>query len=194
MRSLSKFLSLVAVLGAGASGTSLQQLSMDDLIQESTGIVRASVVSSRSAFVGRDLYTYYTVQVLEDLKNSGQPSAKQIDVAVPGGAAKGLRTVVPGAPSLTVGQEYVIFLWTSKSGLTQVIGLSQGLFAEQASDSSNPTLTRPAAEAALLDRNGKVVQDQPVSMKLSEMRARVKATLARSGSGKSGAPGKVNGQ
>jgi hypothetical protein len=82
----------------------------------------------------------------------------------------------------------VIFLWTSKSGLTQVIGLSQGLFTEQASDSSNPTLTRPAAQAAMLDGSGNVVDDQPVTMKLSDMRARVKAGLAKS------IRGKANGQ
>jgi hypothetical protein len=49
------------------------------------------------------------------------------DVAVPGGALNGVQQPVAGAPTLTAGQDYV-FLWTSKTGLTQVIGLSQGLF------------------------------------------------------------------
>ena len=45
-----------------------------------------------------------------------------------GGVAGGIRQSVSGAPELKPGQEYVLFLWTSRSGLTQVIGLSQGLF------------------------------------------------------------------
>ncbi len=178
MHKLVRFLGLVTLTGA-AWATSLQQLSMDDLVQKSTGIVRATVLSSHANYVGRTIYTYYTVQVLEDLKNSGQPAAKQIDVAVPGGASKGLRQVVPGAPNLAIGQEYVIFLWTSKTGLTQVIGLSQGLFTEQSGESANPTLTRPAAEATMMDKSGSVIQDQPVTMKLSDMRARVRASLAK---------------
>ena len=29
---------------------------------------------------------------------------------------------------LKIGDEYVFFVWTSRSGLAQIIGLSQGLF------------------------------------------------------------------
>ena len=47
---------------------------------------------------------------------------------MPGGVVNGIRQSVTGAPELKPGQEYVLFLWTSRSGLTQVIGLSQGLF------------------------------------------------------------------
>ncbi len=40
----------------------------------------------------------------------------------------GVQQSFAGAPTLTAGQDYFLFLWTSKTGLTQVIGLSQGLF------------------------------------------------------------------
>src|SRR5690242_14609373 len=109
-----------------ASATTLQKLTTDDMIRQSSGIVRAKVTGARAAMRGRDVYTYYQFQVSENLKGS---SPQQIEVAVPGGVTRGMRQMVPGAPSMAGGQEYVIFLWTSKSGLTQVIGLSQGLFS-----------------------------------------------------------------
>ena len=75
------------------------------------------------------------------------------------------------------GQEYVLFLWTSRSGLTQVIGLSQGLFkvSEEGSEGGSGVAVaqRPAASELMLDRSGLPVEDRPVSMRLQDLRARV---------------------
>jgi hypothetical protein len=161
------------VLMATAQATTLQQLSTDDMIRQSTAIVRAKVTGSSSTLRGRNIYTYYQFQVLETLKSGGTPA----QVAVPGGAANGLREMVPGAPMLNNGQEYVIFLWTSKSGLTQVIGLSQGLFNVLQDTLGNAVLVRPAAAGLVLDHDGNVVNDTAVSMKLSDLRVEVQKVL-----------------
>src|SRR5580704_11820147 len=130
MRTRSMLLAGLAIL-ASAGATTLQKLSLDDMIQQSTGIVRAKVTGSRSALRGQNIYTYYRLHVLETARaleaakvNPGQ----DIEVAVPGGSVNGVRQVAIGAPELNAGAEYVVFLWTGKSGLTQIIGLSQGLF------------------------------------------------------------------
>ena len=47
---------------------------------------------------------------------------------MPGGVVDGIRQSVSGAPELKPGQEYVMFSVDQPSGLTQVMGLSQGLF------------------------------------------------------------------
>src|SRR5579862_7587607 len=126
------------ILGlTGASllpATTLEQLSLGDMIQKSTGIVHAKVTGSYAAYQGADIWTHYQLQVMEDWKPSGQVAT---EVAVPGGSAKGVRQSVAGAPVLTVGGEYVLFLWTSRSGITQVIGLSQGLFSVKQDASGN---------------------------------------------------------
>src|SRR5580658_3486423 len=128
MRARSIILGLAMVL-APLGATTLLQLSLNDMIKQSTGIVRATVTGTRVDYRGAYIYTYYQLQVSEDWRSpSLAPAVPQIEVAVPGGAAQGVRQTVAGAPSLQVGQEYVVFLWTSRSGLTQVIGLSQGLF------------------------------------------------------------------
>lgn len=168
---------LLAIL-LTANATTLQQLSTDDMIRQSTAIVRAKVTGSSAALRGRAIYTYYQFQVLETLKAGG--TAAQVttaQVAVPGGIANGLREMVPGAPALNAGQEYVIFLWTSKSGLTQVIGLSQGLFNVLQDTSGNTVLVRPAAPGLMLDAAGNVVNDAGVSVKLSDLRTEIQTVL-----------------
>ncbi|MGH9557819.1 MAG: hypothetical protein ACRD30_01170, partial [Bryobacteraceae bacterium] len=119
-------------------------------------------------------YTYYRLQILENLKSSN-PS--QVEVAVPGGAAGGIRQMAIGAPTLDSGQEYVIFLWTSRSGLTQIIGLSQGLFRAMQTESGDAVLVRPAAEDLMLDAAGKIVDDRAVSMRLADLRTEIQSAL-----------------
>ena len=166
-------LALLLALAASLAATTLQKLGLDEMIQQSTGIVRAKVTGSHAAPVGSDIYTYYHLEVLESFKGVAQR-----EIAVPGGASGGRRQVVAGAPELATGQEYVLFYWTSKSGLTQLLGLSQGLFSERSDVPGNPLLVRPATTETMLGKDGNPVQDQPMSLRLNDMRARVRSVLA----------------
>ena len=160
------------LLAAFAAATTLEQLSLDDMIRLSTGIVRAKVTGTYAAYRGPDIYTHYRLQILEQWKGSAQA-----DVAVPGGVIGGERQTVAGAPALEPGQEYVLFLWTSRSGLTQVIGLTQGLFRITAEGSGGAVAQRPAAAEWMLDRAGRSVRDQAVSLPVSDLRSRVRMLL-----------------
>ncbi len=173
MRILSMMLALSGMLSA-LRATTLQKLSMDDMILKSTAIVRAKVVGSRGAFRGQDIYTYYQLQVLESWKADGP---QQREVAVPGGAARGLRQTVAGAPSLNTGGEYLFFLWTSRSGLTQVIGLSQGLFSVIQNTAGSAVLIRAATTDLMLDQSGHVVNGSAITMSLSDMRSQIPQVL-----------------
>src|SRR5579883_2487686 len=163
MRILTQSALFVAAV-ALAQATTLQRLSTDDMIRQSTAIVRATVTGSYTAQRGSDLYTYYQFTVTETLKAG---PAAITTVAVPGGMLNGLRQFAAGAPALNKGQDYVIFLWTGKSGMTQVIGLSQGLFSVMTNDSGDTILVRGPIDSLMLDRAGRVVGDQGISMKLS---------------------------
>ena len=112
----------------------LERLSLDDMIAKSTAIIRGKAVSSHAAFSGRIIYTHYSIQVSESYKGG----AGTLDVAVPGGVADGLRQAISGAPELQLGREYVLFLWTGPSGITQIIGLTQGLFSVTPGTESEP--------------------------------------------------------
>src|SRR5271168_3502515 len=62
MRALSLWFAMGAVVCAAHAST-LQQLTMDDMIRQSTAIVRAKVLGSHAETRGRDIYTYYKLQV-----------------------------------------------------------------------------------------------------------------------------------
>ena len=159
---------LATTLGLLQAAT-LQQLSLDAMIQKSTAIVRGTVQLNGGQVHGRYIYTHYTINVVEQWK--GAP-ATQIDFAVPGGAANGLQESIAGAPVLANGQEYVLYLWTGRSGLTQVIGLSQGLFV-----SMNGMVTRPPITDQMVNAQGTAIPDPGMKMTLSDMRNRILTTL-----------------
>lgn len=169
------FAPLVGVaLGLMAHGwaTTLEQLTLDEMSQKSTAVVRARVSGSHTATRNGNIYTYFQLQVLENWK--GQAVT---EVALPGGVADGIRQSVSGAPELKLGQEYVLFLWTSRSGLTQLIGLSQGVFKLSEEGSGGVVAQRPAASELMLDRSGNPVDDRAVSMPVQDLRARVRKAL-----------------
>ena len=160
---------VVAVSLGLVQAATLQQLSLDDMIQKSTSIVRGTVRLTGGAMHGQYIYTHYTITVVEQWK--GTP-ATQIDFAVPGGVANGLRETIAGAPTLVDGQEYVLYLWKSRSGLVQVIGLSQGLFV-----STNGSVARPPINEQMINAQGTGAPDPGMQMTLNDMRTRVLTAL-----------------
>ena len=153
----------------------LERLSLDDMVAQSTAIVRGKVVSSYAAFSGPVIYTHYTIQVSEQYKGTSQAS---VQVVIPGGTANNLRQSFAGAPTLTAGSEYVLFLFTGKSGLTTIVGLTQGLFTFGAGSQTSPSVTRVASRELMLDpATGRPVKDETITMQLSDLRSRITADL-----------------
>ena len=158
-----------------AEATTLQQLSLGEMAQKATAIVRAKVMGSIEVLRGTDVFTVYQLETLETVKAPN--GIKPVDVAVPGGIAGGLRQVVAGAPVLHAGQEYVLFLWTSRSGLTQLMGMSQGLFTVDRRMAGDAIATRAAAGEQILDSGGRAVRDETLSMPWAELKSKVMKTL-----------------
>ena len=151
---------------------------MTDLIAKSTAIVRGTVQDSYTAYAGPVIFTHYRVQVAEQWKGSSGAAGAIVDVAVPGGVAKGIEQSYSGAPRFEPGSEYVLFLWTGKSGMTQVMGFSQGVFAIARDGSADPGVTRAATHELMLDpATHAEVNDRPLSMRLSALRAQVTSAL-----------------
>jgi hypothetical protein len=167
---------VLAACSMPAVCATLERLSLDEMIDSSTAIVRGRATGSYSAFSGRTIYTHYTIKVSETYK--GKPQA-QVSVAVLGGAANQLRQTFSGAPKFATGQEYVLFLWTSQAGVTQVIGFSQGAFSLTVDGSADPLVVRRPSSEVMLERGtDRQVADQGVSMRLSALRNRISERLA----------------
>jgi hypothetical protein len=171
-RGFSYLPALLLGLSLAAPAATLQYLTLDQISQSATAIVRAKVTASSASFTGKTIYTHYKLQVSEAWKGSAT------ELMLPGGVAGGFRQSFPGVPELQVGSEYVMYLWTSKvTGITQLVGLTQGLFNVSASTTSNALVWRPANADSLLDANLRPLTDQPVSMTLSAMKSRVIAAM-----------------
>jgi len=162
------------ILGLAAAhlpAATLERLSLDDMIAQSTSVVHGRVTGSYAALRGSIIYTHYAVQVLEQWKGSNPGT---VDVVVPGGTANNLRQTFVGTPQFTAGDECVLFLWTGPSGLTQIMGLTQGIFRLSANSPSGRTATRTASTELMLDRGtSRSVKDQTLVMDLSDLRSRV---------------------
>jgi len=156
--------------------STLQQLSLNDMIQKSTMIVRGTIQPGTSAaFRGSIIYTHYELSVATVFKGTPGPV---IDLAVPGGVLNGIQQPVAGAPILFPLQDYVFFLWTSKSGLTQVIGLSQGLFNVTTSAQGQAIVSRGAANQPMVGSSGQPVTDSNLQMPLSQLASQIRTVLA----------------
>jgi hypothetical protein len=178
-RSIIIIVALVVTSCLPLQGATLERLSLDDMIGKSTAIVRGTVSDTWTAFTGRDIYTHYKVQVSERFKG---PAQNTVEIMVMGGTVGSFHQTVAGAPTLNRGDEFVFFLWTSKSGITWITGLTQGLFALPATPSPDPVATRAANRELMLDAaTAHAVKDNAVSMKLSDLRTRIAATLGKTG-------------
>jgi hypothetical protein len=170
------WLALLLVFGIRPlPSATLQQLTLDDMIAQSTAIVRGTVVDSWAALTGSVIYTHYKVQVSENFKGLGQSS---VEIVVAGGVVNNLSQNFSGSPTLNKGDQFVFFLWTSRAGLTQIMGLTQGLFAVAPDGSTDPMATRAATRELMLDpKTAQPVKDAVLSMRLSDLRSRIASTL-----------------
>lgn len=176
LRFVIRLVAQLALLAASLSGATLEKLSFDDMVNRSTAIVRATVGPGAGRQHGALVYTHYRLTVLESWKGN---AATSLEVVVPGGQVGRLQHSVAGAPVLSPGAELVLFLWTSRSGLTHVIGLSQGVFQLERSADGTQILNRAPVTATLVSPNGRPVHDDGMTMPMNEFRTRVSSTLAR---------------
>jgi hypothetical protein len=169
---------LVLLVGVLLQAATLQKLGLDDMTQKSTAIVRARVTGSYAAAQGSIIYTHYQLHVSDRWKGEGSAS---LDVVVPGGTAAGRRQSFSGAPKLATGAEYVLFLWTGPSGMTHIMGLSQGVFDLKSEDNGEPVASHAASGELMLDSAGRQVQDRPMVLRLGELRQRVSRAVTAGG-------------
>jgi hypothetical protein len=168
---MSRVLGIVAFLCScsAASAATLQQLSLTQLAQSATSVVRARVTGSSASFTGSTIYTHYTLQVSETWKG-GTPA----EVMLPGGVAKSYRQSFPGVPTLQTGVEYVLYLWKSPTtGIMHIVGLSQGIFNITQQPDGTLQVGRPRIGETMLDASGRLVRDQAIQMPFSTMKNQV---------------------
>jgi hypothetical protein len=76
------------------------------LTSKANVIVRGIVSATETKWVGRTIYTEYTLQVQETLKGDARTT---LTAAVLGGSMGNVELVIPGVPKLETGNEVVFF-------------------------------------------------------------------------------------
>ncbi len=166
----------LALAAASVGATTLEKLTVEQMAQKATAVVRARATASGAVQRGSMIYTAYQLQVLEVLK--GALPAGVAEVYVPGGTYGRYRQSIAGSPVLAPGVEYVLFLWASPRGVVQLIGLSQGVF-EIKQGAGQTLLVRGKVEAEFVDRTGRAVEDNGVRLSLEELRAVIARVAAQ---------------
>jgi len=174
-RSASLTVCLLLFLSMMAPAATLEQLSDARLIDESTEIVRGTVVYCNFTYRQPVIWTVCEVNVAETFK--GQPALK-VQVAIPGGTSGGYRQSFEGTPTLTRNSEYLFFLWQGKSGLKQIMGLSQGLLNVAKDTNGNLIGVRGKTSEQMVNAAGQPVADTGINMPLSDLRARINGRRA----------------
>ena len=165
---------LVTVLlavGATLTGTTLEKLSFDEMVAKSTQIVRGRIALSNVRQHGAIYYSHYSVQVSEQYKG---PTARTIDVVLPGGTIGRSQQTFSGVPTFPADTELVLFLWTSKAGLTHIIGLTQGVFSVSKNAAGQTIFSRESIRDGLVDgRTGRPATDGGMRFTATEFSTRV---------------------
>ena len=186
---LALFLLVLVVLPA--QGATLELMTLEEMVQQSTAIVQARAGASRTVRSGPLLYTVTELEVLEQWKGK---AARQLEVSAPGGQIGQLSQQFGGVPRLQPGSTYVAILWQGPSGRLHIIGLSQGLFKVRAQRDGQLLISRnPSSDLMLSPVSGQPVQAAPLAMPLDQLRERILSFVGRPGAARSGARSLVAG-
>lgn len=185
IRLLSRGLGVVLLIAACPSvfPATLEKLALDDMVVKSTEIVRGRVTGISTSRRGSLILTQVSVAVTERWKG---PEAATVEVVLHGGTFQGLRQTFAGTPELRQNGEYLFFLWAGRSGLRQIIGLSQGLLGIQLSKNSSTGTAqlmagRPPLGGMIDPASREEVQDGGLSLPLDQLRVTVKRMVASAG-------------
>jgi hypothetical protein len=142
-----------AILGAAAMaahGTTLLRMSLEQLSQRATLIVRAQCLSSASEWDRGEIWTETSFRVEETWR--GAAAGSQIQVRLIGGRAGNFTSSVSGVPRFRPGEDVVLFLEKSARGNFTVVSWDQGTFRiARDSAAAGEMVTQDTASFATFD-------------------------------------------
>ena len=149
------FLLPLLVLPLNSFATSLLPLDISSLHQQSQDILVAESVSNstKKETASGLIVTYSSFKVLNTLKGAAVQTytIKQIGGKLPGDSG-GLK--VPGVPTFTVGERYVLFVPpASKTGFASPVGLMQGKFDITSDANTNTAMVSNGRDFGVLTQS-----------------------------------------
>jgi hypothetical protein len=149
-----------------SSATTVQRLTLDDLVQKAQSIIHGKVRTVRTHWStdGKIILTTYTIDIEETIKGN---SAKSLEVTTIGGKIGDLTLYVSGMPAFDAGESAVVFLERS-AGYSTVVGLSQGKFTV-----TNGEVSNDVSQLSFPDGRGGV----PLKMGLADFKRQIRSRI-----------------
>lgn len=144
---------LLVVVAVGntpdACATTLQRMSIEDLVAATPAIARVRCVSSEARWDRGRIWTFTSLELVESLKGA---VPQRFTVRLPGGKAGSLLAKVDGVPRFAPGEEAVLFLQPTSAGDWGVVSWVQGTFRIRREKSGGEErVTQDTGEAALFN-------------------------------------------
>jgi hypothetical protein len=173
-------MALLALAIPRAGATVLVPADLAELVAGARTIVHGRVVSTETQWLEerRGIETIVTLEVEDALKGGASGS---VAFRVPGGEMGRYRSVVPGAPVFTAGEDVIVFLAGDGPSIPHVLGFSQGVYRVRQGAGGRvvrPGVPGPASESTPM-RRGTTRSAAPLGSFETEVRALVAAGGAR---------------
>jgi hypothetical protein len=168
---------MVATVAMATRGTTLLQMSLEQLSKTAGVIVRAQCVGSASEWAGGEIWTVTTFRAEEIWR--GAIAAPQFQVWLIGGRAGNLTSSVSGVPRFRPGEEVVLFLEKTSRGNFTVVSWEQGTFRiAHDGATAGESVTQDTASFATFDPATRRFEAAGIRhVALASFRARVDAAL-----------------
>jgi len=122
-RSVLETILLLLAAAALAQATTLERLTLDELVAASNAVARVRCLGTESRWEGGEIWTFSSFEVLETMKGA---VPRLIAVRLPGGQVGHLVAKVDGVPRFRPGEEVFLFLERTRAGDFAVTTWVQG--------------------------------------------------------------------
>jgi hypothetical protein len=155
-------------------------ITFEEMTRKSVIILHARVVGHNTAWdsTRQFLWTHYSLSPIDPIKGKAEIRGQaQVVVSEPGGRKDGLEMRVEGAVSFQAGEEVVVFLYCTPSGLLRPYGYAQGKFVVREGKIRAIALEHHQGVGSGSD-SGTAVQKFD-GVRLQEFKSRIRAELRR---------------
>jgi hypothetical protein len=185
MKKRASVLLLLLLLAAGAasppaSASVLIHLTFAEMTEQSSAILLGRCMEVKSVRTAEgEIVTQNVFDAQEYYKGN---LGLRVTITEPGGRVGNFITESSGVPQFTVGEQAVLFVWTSRSGRHQVIGYTQGRFrVRRDAQTGAASLRQSASDEPMLEppthtHGGEV---SPLVFSLTSFRSQVAVELQR---------------
>ena len=174
-------ISLVLVPGMKVEGATVEAMTLEEMARRADMIFIGRSIGSRADWNAQHtrVYTHTNFEVERFLK--GGAGERSMTIRLWGGRVGPLRSIVPGTPDFTNGEQVLLFCVGSGARVPTLLGLAFGKFTLTVNDAGERILKRDISGLILVNYRTDSVQagTPPTRYLLSEVESRISAALGR---------------